>query len=258
MEAMAALLACPACNCHFRVGELECPHCGAPVARDANKLARAAGSLALGLIAMSVPVACANSVMVVGAGGAGGSTTQSQNQSTSHASTSHSTSHAASTYGCGPTCNGGPGTTGAGCDSIGTCNDPGMMGDPTKGCLDCALAQGSDFTDEGACSAVALAAYGSDGKCAMGGQPGACAFVACGNMCFANDPMLVMQSSWDCFCTNTKVGSMFQCQPIAMQTDLSTCVGKLAADTAALNAESAYETCVYEDTCPVSCSPGGG
>jgi hypothetical protein len=133
-----------------------------------------------------------------------------------------------------------------------------MMGDPTKGCVDCALTQGTQFSDEGACISAATAAYGSDGKCMMGGVSGACAFVNCENTCFMNDPIGAMQSTWDCFCTNTKTGASSTCQPIAMQTDTNTCLGKLAADMPALQAEAAFEKCVYSDTCAMSCGPGGG
>jgi hypothetical protein len=256
---MAALLACPACNCHFRVGEPACPHCGAILVRETHKLARAAGSLALGLIAATVPIGCRSSVVVVGAaGGAGGaSETQSQShasvQSSSHTSTTVQTVSQASssTYGCGPTCD-------PQCDSIGVCKDPSNMGDPTKGCIDCALSLGGAFSDAGSCVIVAQDAYGSDGKCMMGGHPAACAFVTCENACFMTDPSGMLQSTWDCFCTNDKMGSASKCSPIAMQTDTNTCLGKLATDMPALNAESAFEMCVYQIVCPGSCSPPGG
>src|SRR5512140_165819 len=136
---MASLLACPACNCHFRVGEPECPHCGAAIAREARTLGRTAGSIALGLVAIASPLGCGHPSS--GTGGAG---------STSQVSTAV-VSQAASTYGCGPTCSGGPATSGTGCDAIGVCADPMAMGDPTKDCADCALTQGNQFSDEGAC-----------------------------------------------------------------------------------------------------------
>jgi hypothetical protein len=67
-----------------------------------------------------------------------------------------------------------------------------------------------------------------------------------------------MQSSWDCYCTNTKIGPNSQCQPIAMQTDTNTCLGKLATNSAALQVETAFETCLYQDTCSISCGTSAG
>jgi hypothetical protein len=253
---MAALLACPACNCHFRAGEPECPHCGAAVAREVKKLGRTAGSIALGLVAVYAPFGCEHPSS--GVGGAGGSTSYTVAVHTS----------VASTYGCGPLCNGGSPhsssatvTTGDPCDSIGVCSDPSMMGDPTMGCADCALTQGNVYSDEGGCLPQETAAYGMDAMCMMGGYASICAYGDCLSKC-ANAPIgngnlnLDTQAEWDCVCTNTKMGATSTCLPASMQTDANTCFGKLAADTAALHALNAFDQCLLGATtgaCKVSC-----
>jgi hypothetical protein len=135
------------------------------------------------------------------------------------------------------------------------------MGDPTRGCADCAVTQGTDYSDEGTCLPQANAAYGMDGMCMMGGYPSACAYWNCFGTCvtapLGNDNASVdTQAEWDCVCTNTKMGAMSTCLPAAMQTDANTCFGKLAMDAAALQAVIAYDNCVGDPmtgVCKVSC-----
>ena len=158
--------------------------------------------------------------------------------------------------GCGKTVSTGP----MPCDSIGICEGSNAAPDPGKDCYDCVFTPGTTFTDEGSCASAALAAYGSDGKCAMGGVQGACDFVACSNKCFANDPTGQMQTSWDCYCTNTEMGAASTCIEIpslqAAQTDIKTCVGALVANSAAFDAEVQVDSC-WEDACVQSCNTLG-
>src|SRR5689334_4320860 len=52
------LITCPACECHAKSSESSCPHCGAPLPREGNRVPRSATAVALGLSAVLVTAGC--------------------------------------------------------------------------------------------------------------------------------------------------------------------------------------------------------
>jgi len=68
-------IACPACGCHARVIETDCPHCGARLRRTDGTLPRTAAALLLGLTTAALPAsvvtACSGEVETGGGGGGG-------------------------------------------------------------------------------------------------------------------------------------------------------------------------------------------
>jgi hypothetical protein len=72
------LISCPSCECHARATEAVCPHCGARLQVDGNRLlSRSATAVALGLSAVLSAAGCEEPVPepvygVAVTGGAGG------------------------------------------------------------------------------------------------------------------------------------------------------------------------------------------
>lgn len=72
------LICCPSCECHARATEAVCPHCGARLQADGNRLlSRSATAVALGLSAVLTAAGCEEPVVspvygVAVTGGSGG------------------------------------------------------------------------------------------------------------------------------------------------------------------------------------------
>lgn len=72
------LVTCPSCECHAKSSESACPHCGAPLRREDNRVPRSTTAVALGLSAVLTAAACepvaspVYGIATVGPGGGGG------------------------------------------------------------------------------------------------------------------------------------------------------------------------------------------
>jgi hypothetical protein len=131
------LIPCPACSCHIRANAAFCPLCDAPLKSDSG-FARTAGSMLLGLAALSVPLACSSTTKQA-SGGAGGSSSSSSVGTGGNGG--NGGYNVASAYGVGPSSSSGPF-----CDS----GQPGTSKDPAcASCISCAEASvcGTAATD---------------------------------------------------------------------------------------------------------------
>ena len=254
---MPALVACVACGRHVFRADGACPHCGhqrdprprsLPSTAKVSVVAVVIGVGALGGAACSSTVSDSND----GGGGAGGdggaASTGSATQKTT-ATTAKSTGQStaqqttvttiASSYGSGPT------TTSGGCDNQGNCEGDGS--NPYSGCMECAVLGNSNVaTDGGACADEFAACFGDGSpECGGAGDPECCQFYDCVDACDTNgDGEIDEGLELDCLCTHDGL----QCLPDSLP---GTCRGDF---TNGLQTAIGWESCLYQDVCPTSCS----
>jgi hypothetical protein len=131
---MVAFVACPACSCHVKPAETECPHCGERLRRPDGSLPRTAAAILLGLSAAAMPVSM----------GMGGCSSETEDDGRSSADSTDQSGAAAPAYGVPETSsessatgtggNGGDGGGGVGgAGGLGGAGDGGAGGVGGKG-----------------------------------------------------------------------------------------------------------------------------
>ena len=118
------LVACPHCSVHVKVNERRCPHCGESLRRADGSIARTAGAIVLGIVA----VGCGDETQPMPAYGVPDVSAQSTSAETANASTGQGSSQGGSSSQGGASQGGAGGMGGSGGDLAMPAYGVGAMG----------------------------------------------------------------------------------------------------------------------------------